>query len=177
MHILLVEDHRTVAGNIQTFLEREQYVVSVSYDGNEGLARALTEDCDLLILDINLPGMDGYQICTTLRDNKKTMPILMLTARSTQTEVVRGLNLGADDYLVKPFDLDILLARVKALLRRHKGIVQERTRLLDHVWGNADALMFSNTVDVHIAFLRRKLGKSAIRTIPNKGYMIPADSA
>ncbi|OGJ61168.1 hypothetical protein A3C37_05315 [Candidatus Peribacteria bacterium RIFCSPHIGHO2_02_FULL_53_20] len=222
MHILLVEDHRTVAGNIQTFLEREQYVVSVSYDGNEGLARALTEDCDLLILDINLPGMDGYQICTTLRDNKKTMPILMLTARSTQTEVVRGLNLGADDYLVKPFDLDILLARVKALLRRqtgeagpvlqagpflldtntqevrkgkkiiilspkeyalleflmrNKGIVQERTRLLDHVWGNADALMFSNTVDVHIAFLRRKLGKSAIRTIPNKGYMIPADSA
>ena len=222
MHILLVEDHRTVAGNIQTFLEREQYVVSVSYDGNEGLARALTEDCDLLILDINLPGMDGYQICTTLRDNKKTMPILMLTARSTQTEVVRGLNLGADDYLVKPFDLDILLARVKALLRRqtgeagpvlqagpflldtntqevrkgkkiiilspkeyalleflmrNKGIVQERTRLLDHVWGNADALMFSNTVDVDMAFLRRKLGKSAIRTIPNKGYMIPADSA
>lgn len=220
MHILLVEDHQTVAENIKKFLEMQQYVVSVAHDGNEGLEQAMTQEIDLLILDINLPGMDGFVLCKMLREHAKTMPILMLTARSKQQEMVKGLNLGADDYLVKPFDLDVLLARVRALLRRqskesvpilkagdltldtnthefwkgkkkirlspkeyalleylmrNKGIAQERTALLDHVWGHGDELMFSNTVDVHIAFLRRKLGKSAIQTVPNRGYLIPAD--
>lgn len=219
MHILLVEDHETVAGNIKKFLELQQYVVSVAHTGNEGLEKAMTQEVDLLILDINLPGMDGYILCSMLRENGKKMPILMLTARSKQAEMVQGLNLGADDYLVKPFDLEVLLARVKALLRRqtsekapilqvhdlsldtntqeltkakkkinlspkeyalleflmrNKGIVQERPRILEHVWGHSDELMFSNTVDVHVAFLRRKLGKDVIQTIPNKGYMIPA---
>ena len=220
MHILLIEDHETVARNIRKFLELQQYVVSVAHDGNDGLEKAMTQEVDLLILDINLPGLDGYVLCSMLRQSGKKMPILMLTARSKQTEMVQGLNLGADDYLVKPFDLDVLLARVRALLRRqapeksptlsagkltlntntqelskankkialspkeyalleylmrNKGIVQERTRLLEHVWGHADELMFSNTVDVHVAFLRRKLGKGAIQTVPNKGYLIPAD--
>lgn len=220
MHILLIEDHQTVAENMKKFLEMQQYIVSTAYDGKEGLEKAMTEDVDLLILDINLPGMDGYVLCSLLRQNGKTMPILMLTARSKQQEMVKGLNLGADDYLVKPFDLDVLLARVKALLRRrskevapalragnllldtntqelwkgkkkimlspkeyalleylmrNKGIAQERTTLLNHVWGHGDELMFSNTVDVHVAFLRRKLGKSVIQTVPNKGYVFPAD--
>jgi DNA-binding response OmpR family regulator len=220
MHILLIEDHQTVAENVKKFLELQQYVVSVSHDGGDGLEKAMTQEVDLLILDINLPGMDGFALCKTLRDHGKKMPILMLTARSKQVEMVHGLNIGADDYLVKPFDLEVLLARVKALLRRqtqeiaptlkagdltldtntqelrkgkkkislspkeyglleyllrNKGIVQERTKLLDHVWGHGDELMFSNTVDVHVAFLRRKLGKSAIQTVPNKGYLIPAD--
>ncbi len=220
MHILLIEDHQTVAENIKTFLEMQQYIVSVAHDGNKGLELAMTQEIDLLILDINLPGMDGFVLCKMLREHAKTMPILMLTARSKQQEMVKGLNLGADDYLVKPFDLDVLLARVKALLRRqskeiaptlkagnltldtntqelwkgkkkielspkeyalleylmrNKGMVQERSALLDHVWGHGDELMFSNTVDVHIAFLRRKLGKSAIQTVPNRGYLIPAD--
>ncbi len=219
MHILLVEDHQTVAKNIQKFLEMQQYTVSVAHSGNDGLEKAMTQGIDLLILDINLPGMDGYVLCSMLRQHGKAMPILMLTARGNQQEMVKGLNLGADDYLVKPFDLDVLLARVKALLRRrttekspmleagslsldtntqelrknkkkialspkeyalleylmrNKGIVQERTTLLEHVWGHADELMFSNTVDVHIAFLRRKLGKDAIQTVPNRGYLIPA---
>ncbi len=220
MHILIVEDHETVAGNMKKFLELQQYIVSVAHDGKVGLELAMTQEIDLLILDINLPGMDGFALCSMLRDHGKTMPILMLTARSKQQEMIEGLNLGADDYLVKPFDLDVLLARVKALLRRqtverspvlqaqgltldtnlqelhkgkkrislspkeyglleflmrHKGIVQDRTQLLQHVWGNSDALMFSNTVDVHVAFLRRKVGKSTIQTVPNKGYVIAAD--
>lgn len=220
MRILLVEDHETVAKNIKTFLELQQYIVTVAHDGNDGLEKAMTQEVDLLILDINLPGMDGYTLCTMLREHGKKMPILMLTARSQQTEMVKGLNLGADDYLAKPFDLDVLLARVKALLRRqapekspvltagkltldtnaqqltkagknialspkeyglleylmrNKGIVQERPRLLEHVWGHADELMFSNTVDVHIAFLRRKIGKDAIQTVPNRGYLIPSE--
>ncbi len=220
MRILLIEDHVTVAGNIKKFLEMQQYVVSVAHDGNQGLEKAMTEEVDLIILDINLPGMDGFVLCKMLRENGKNMPVLMLTARSKQAEMVRGLNLGADDYLVKPFDLDVLLARVKALLRRqskevapvlkagalvldtntqevqrgkkrvalspkeyalleylmrNKGIVQERTQLLDHVWGHGDELMFSNTVDVHVAFLRRKLGKEVIETVPGKGYLVPGD--
>lgn len=220
MHILIIEDHETVAQNMKTFLELQQYVVTLAHDGNEGLEKAMVQDIDLLILDINLPGMDGYTICSMLRQSGKKMPILMLTARSKQMEMVQGLNLGADDYLVKPFDLEVLLARVKALLRRrtpekapllkagtltldtnlqqltkgkkiiplspkeyalleflmrNKGIVQERPRLLEHVWGHGDELMFSNTVDVHIAFLRRKIGKDTIETVPNRGYRIPAD--
>jgi DNA-binding response OmpR family regulator len=221
MHILLVEDQRKLADNIKQFLELEHYVVTVASDGKEGFELAMTQDVDLIILDINLPGMDGYVICTMLRQNKKNMPILMLTARGKQAEIIHGLNIGADDYLPKPFDLDELLARVKALLRRNstekapvliagdimldtntqevrrgadkvalspkeyalfefllrnKGAVQDRPRILDHVWGGRDDLMFSQTVDVHIAYLRRKLGKGAVRTVPGKGYLVP-DSA
>jgi DNA-binding response OmpR family regulator len=220
MHILLIEDHRTVAGNVKKFLEMQEYTVSVAHDGKDGFEKAMTQDIDLLILDVNLPGMDGYVLCSMLRQHEKKMPILMLTARSKQQEMVKGLNLGADDYLTKPFDLDVLLARVRALLRRHgtektpilkagkitldsntqdvwygkkkialspkeyallsylmhrRGIVQDRPSILEHVWGNKDDLMFSNTVDVHITFLRRKLGKGTIQTVPNKGYIIPAD--
>ncbi|MFA6039365.1 MAG: response regulator transcription factor [Candidatus Peribacteraceae bacterium] len=219
MHILLIEDQKKLAGNIRQFLELEHYAVTVAHDGKEGFEKAMTQEPDLLILDINLPGMDGYLICHMLRQNKKTMPILMLTARGKQQEVVHGLNIGADDYLVKPFDLDELLARVRALLRRqapekqarlsaagvtvdtntqevwkgkkkvelspkeyalfefllrNKGQVQDRPRIIEHVWGGRDELMFSQTVDVHVAYLRRKLGKDAIKTVPGKGYLVPA---
>ncbi len=218
MHILVVEDHTTVADNMRRFLELEQYSVSVARDGNEGLEKAMTQPVDLLILDINLPGMDGYVLCKMLREHGKTMPILMLTARSKQQEMIKGLNLGADDYLTKPFDLDVLLARVRALLRRqspekspvlkagkfsvdtntmevskgkkkialspkeyalfeylmrNKGVAQDRPSILAHVWGDSDGFMFSQTVDVHVAFLRRKLGKEAIHTVPGKGYLVP----
>ncbi len=220
MHILLIEDQAKLADNIRQFLTVEGYAVTVANDGKEGFEKAMTMEVDLVILDINLPGMDGYLICTMLRQHKKDMPILMLTARSKQQEVVHGLNIGADDYLTKPFDLDVLLARVRALMRRttverqpvmktglitvdtntrkvekagkqvdlspkeyalfefllrNKGQVQERPRIIEHVWGGRDELMFSQTVDVHIAYLRRKLGKSSISTVPGKGYLIPAD--
>lgn len=220
MHILLIEDQAKLADNIRQFLTVEGYAVTVANDGKEGFEKAMTMEVDLVILDINLPGMDGYLICTMLRQHKKNMPILMLTARGKQQEIVHGLNIGADDYLTKPFDLDVLLARVRALMRRttverqpvmktgpitvdtntrkvekagkqvdlspkeyalfefllrNKGQVQERPRIIEHVWGGRDELMFSQTVDVHIAYLRRKLGKSSIATVPGKGYMIPND--
>ncbi len=221
MHILLIEDQQKLAENIRQILELEQYAVTVAHDGKEGFEKAMTQEVDLLILDINLPGMDGYVICSMLRQNKKSMPILMLTARTKQKEIVHGLNIGADDYLTKPFDMDELLARAKALLRRtgdekgpllaagsvtldtntqevvrsgkraslspkeygllefllrNKGTVQDRPRILEHVWGGRDDLMFSQTVDVHVAYLRRKLGKDVIETVPGKGYMIPASA-
>ncbi len=222
MHILLIEDQEKLAENVRQFLLLEHYAVTVAHDGKEGFEKAMTQEVDLLILDVNLPGMDGYLICSMLRQHKKNMPILMLTARTKQQEIVHGLNLGADDYLGKPFDLDELLARVRALLRRkttdkqpqlttgsivldtnthevrkdgqridlspkeyalfefllrNKGTVQERPRIIEHVWGGRDDLMFSQTVDVHVAYVRRKLGKSVIETIPGKGYLIPSDSA
>lgn len=219
MHILVIEDQRKLADNIRQFLELEHYSVTVANDGRDGFEQAMTHDFDVIILDINLPGMDGYLLCTMLRQNKKNMPILMLTARAKQQEVVHGLNIGADDYLTKPFDLSELLARVRALLRRngdkqpvlsagnvvmdtatqevrkknkkislspkefallhfllhHKGVVQDRPTIIEHVWGGRDELLFSQTVDVHIAYLRRKLGKDVIQTVPGKGYLVPAD--
>lgn len=220
MHILLIEDQQKLARNVQQFLELEKYAVTVAHDGREGFEKAMTTDIDLLILDINLPGMDGYLICQMLRENKKNMPILMLTARTKQREIVQGLNMGADDYLVKPFDLDELLARVRALLRRNgqqkspqlksgdvsidtntrevrrgekkidlspkeyalfefllrnKGQAQDRPKILEHVWGGRDDLLFSQTVDVHVAYIRRKLGKGAIQTVAGKGYLVPVD--
>jgi len=220
MHILLIEDQQKLADNIRQFLELEHYAVTVAHDGKEGFEKAMTQEVDLLILDVNLPGMDGYLICSMLRQRKKSMPILMLTARTKQQEIVHGLDLGADDYLGKPFDLDELLARVRALLRRHttdkqprltagsivldtnthevfkedkkvdlspkeyalfefllrnKGTVQDRPRIIEHVWGGRDDLMFSQTVDVHVAYLRRKLGRTAIETVPGKGYLIPVN--
>ncbi|MFH0851384.1 MAG: response regulator transcription factor [Candidatus Peregrinibacteria bacterium] len=222
MHILVIEDQQKLADNIRQFLELEHYAVTVAHDGKEGFEKAMTQEVDLLILDVNLPGMDGYLVCTMLRQHRKNMPILMLTARTKQQEIVHGLDLGADDYLGKPFDLDELLARVRALLRRktvekqprltagsivldtnthevtreekkinlspkeyalfefllrNKGIVQERPRIIEHVWGGRDDLMFSQTVDVHVAYLRRKLGKNVIETVPGRGYLIPSDSA
>lgn len=217
MRILIIEDQVKLATNIREYLETEGYSVTAVHDGKEGFELAMTEEIDLLILDINLPGMDGYVICTMLRQHRKNMPILMLTARTSRNEVIHGLNIGADDYLAKPFDLDELAARVRALLRRtspekqpvltlgdiavdsntrevtrkgkrivlspkeyallefllhHRGTVQDRPTIINHVWGGRDDLMFSQTVDVHIAYLRRKLGKKVIETVPGKGYMI-----
>ncbi len=219
MHILLVEDQIKLAENIRKYLQSERYAVSIAHDGKTGFELAMTQTIDLLILDVNLPVLDGFAVCSMLREQKKKMPILMLTARAKQEEVVHGLNIGADDYLKKPFDLDELLARVRALLRRNsdekepvmtagdltidtntqevlrgksmlalspkeyalltylvrkKGIAQDRPAILEHVWGGRDDLLLSQTVDVHIAYLRRKIGKNAIRTVPGKGYMIPA---
>jgi DNA-binding response OmpR family regulator len=222
MRILLIEDQLKVAENLKRFLETESFVVTVANDGSAGLQLALTEEFDLVILDINLPGTDGFSICEQARQAGRMFPILMPTARTKREEIVHGLNLGADDYLVKPFDLSEVLARVRSLLRRsntterqvvitindievdtthrtvtkkgkrvnvspkeyallefllrRRGFTQDRPTILEHVWGNRDDLMFSQTVDVHIAYLRRKLSKDLIETIPGHGYRIPLEN-
>jgi DNA-binding response OmpR family regulator len=221
MTILIVEDNVKLAANLQRLLELEGHAVAVAHDGEEGLRRALSERFDCIVLDLNLPKLDGLAVCRALRgtDEPRPVPILMLTARSSKRDVVLGLDTGADDYLPKPFDLDELLARIRTLMRRatpersptlqsgdivldanthevrragrpvslapreydllehllrNKGVVQDRLTLLEHVWGDADELLFSQTVDVHISYLRRKLGKSLITTVPGKGYLIRA---
>ena len=119
MRILVVEDEHKIARAIKEGLEEESYAVDLSFDGQEGLNAARYEEYDLIILDRMLPGgMDGAEICETLRREGNHTPVLMLTARDQVRDRVQGLNSGADDYVVKPFSFEELLARVKALLRR-----------------------------------------------------------
>jgi DNA-binding response OmpR family regulator len=119
MRILIIEDEHKIVNALREGLMQESFAVDISYDGLEGLNAALYEDYDLVVLDRMLPGgMDGVEICRKLRKAGKHMPILILTAKSQIHDRVEGLSAGADDYLVKPFSFEELLARVKALLRR-----------------------------------------------------------
>lgn len=219
MHILVIEDQRDFAQNIKRYLETESYSVDLAFDGEAGLHAGLTSDYALVVLDLNLPRMDGLEVCRRLRQEGRTMPVLMLTARIGHQNAVAGLDSGADDYLTKPFDLEELLARMRALLRRggesrspviavgditidtnthevhqagklvalapreyalleflalNRGVAKARLEIIELVWGEYDELMFSQTVDVHVAYLRRKLGKEIIKTVPGKGYMVGA---
>lgn len=124
MRILIVEDEHRIAHSLQKGLEQERFAVDLAYTGREGYDLASTEDYDLIILDLMLPGMDGISICKELRKNNIHIPILLLTAKSQINEKVEGLNSGADDYLTKPFSFDELLARIRALLRRKGTVVQ-----------------------------------------------------
>src|ERR671935_76414 len=118
MRILVAEDERKLAGILKGSLEEQGYAIDVAYDGEGALGLAELEPYDLLVLDVMLPGLDGFTVCRRLRARGRHMPILMLTARDTVDDRVAGLDSGADDYLVKPFAFRELLARVRALVRR-----------------------------------------------------------
>jgi len=120
--ILIVEDEPAIALGLEDDLTMEGYRVEVAADGTQACRRAREHAFDLVILDIMLPGKDGFDVCRELRRTGQTMPILMLTAKAQESEKVMGLELGADDYLTKPFGARELRARVKALLRRANGI-------------------------------------------------------
>jgi len=124
--ILLVEDEEALAEGLRVNLHRKQYEVDVAGDGRTGLASAQARRYDLILLDIRLPEIDGFEVCQRLRQDGNFTPILMLTARNQPDDVVYGLKLGADDYVTKPFDLAELLARIEGLLRRHEWWRQER---------------------------------------------------
>jgi DNA-binding response OmpR family regulator len=128
-NVLVVEDNRDIAHLVELHLRDLGCNVHVVHDGKEGLARAQSNSFDLIILDLILPGMEGLEICKALRAGSAYVPILMLTARSTDLDRILGLELGADDYLVKPFNIQELLARVKALFRRMEAL-SSRTELL-----------------------------------------------
>jgi two-component system copper resistance phosphate regulon response regulator CusR len=118
MRILVVEDEHRIAQALKQGLEQESYAVDVCYDGEDGLNSAKAEDYDIILLDVMLPSMTGFEICTQLRAAGIHTPILLLTAKDQSQDIVTGLNAGADDYLAKPFSFEVLLARIKALLRR-----------------------------------------------------------
>ncbi|MCR4731697.1 MAG: response regulator transcription factor [Lachnospiraceae bacterium] len=120
--ILIVEDEEVIAELEKDYLELSDYVVDVCADGNEGLRKAMDEEYDLYILDVMLPGTDGFEICRQIR-TEKDAPILMVSARKEDIDKVKGLGLGADDYITKPFSPSELVARVKAHLARYERLV------------------------------------------------------
>ncbi len=121
MRVLVIEDNRDIAANIGDYLEEQGNEVDFAGDGVTGLHLAVSQDFDLIVLDLNLPGMDGLEVCRRLREEaQKSTPVLMLTARDTLDQKLAGFDSGADDYLVKPFALQELGARISALARRQK---------------------------------------------------------
>jgi len=213
--VLLVEDEHSIGSMTRGYLERNGYRVVWVRSGEEGLAELGRHQVRIVILDIRLPGIDGFDVARTIR-TRSDVPILMLTARDEEPDRVAGLELGADDYLTKPFSPRELVARIKAVLRRtdgrgaeevltladvelnrnarevvvdcevvelttkefdllatlleNPGIVVSRDQLLDRVWGMTYP-GGTRTVDVHVAQLRRKLGRpELIRTVRGAGY-------
>ena len=121
--VLLIEDNREIAGMLFDFFEYNGLELDYADNGELGLKLALENTFDLILLDLMLPRIDGITLCQRLRETGNSTPILMLTAMDSQKDEIQGLNVGADDYLTKPFDLEILQARMQALIRRHSGAV------------------------------------------------------
>ena len=128
MRILVVEDEKRLASSLRTGLEAEGFAVDTAYDGEEGLWYAREHDYDAILLDIMLPGLNGYKVCETLRAESNWTPILMLTAKDGEWDQVEALDTGADDYVTKPFSFQVLLARVRSLMRR--GATERPTNLV-----------------------------------------------
>jgi DNA-binding response OmpR family regulator len=131
--ILLVEDHHDIAEMVGRYLEAAGYVVDYASDGVTGLHLAVSEDFDAIVLDLMLPGLDGIEVCRKLRrEAGRDTPLLMLTARDTLEDKVAGLDAGADDYLVKPFEIEELEARLRAMIRRNRGeLASEKLSVAD----------------------------------------------
>lgn len=149
MRILVVEDEHKIANSIKQGFEQESFAVDVAYTGTDGYDLASTEEYDVMLLDLLLPGMDGVTICKKLRAANIHTPILMLTAKGQLNDKVEGLNSGADDYLTKPFAFEELLARVRALVRRPKQTVGNVLKVED--------------VTLDISSFELKRGETAIR--------------
>ncbi len=224
MRILVVEDDRKVASFIRQGLQEEGHAVEVAADGPTAVDLVVAEpDYDLIVLDLVLPGTDGFAVLRALRGRGVATPVLVLTARDAVADKVAGLDLGADDYLTKPFAFEEFLARVRALLRRgpgraspvlrvgdlvlnpatrevtragrpialtgreyalleyllrNAGRVLSRSAIAQHVWG-ADVDSESNTIDVYVGYLRRKIERAGeprlIHTVRGVGYVVKAE--
>ena len=172
MKILVVEDAKKLAGFIRKGLEEQGHVVVVCHDGDAGYAQACAEPFDLLILDIMLPGRDGLSILRNLRDRRSSVPVILLTARSALNERLDGLNLGADDYLTKPFYIEELVARLHALLRRASGQQKDSIQhgevvvnlLTREVKCRGEAVELTAREFALLTFLMRSPGRTFTRT-------------
>lgn len=214
MRILVVEDDADLNRQLATALEEADYVVDRATDGEEGHFLGETEPYDAVVLDIGLPGMDGLSVLEAWRREGRTMPVLLLTARDRWTDKVSGIDAGADDYVAKPFHMEEVLARLRALIRRasghasaelsvgpvtldtrggrvavdgqpvkltshefrllsylmhHRGEVVSRTELTEHLY-DQDFDRDSNTIEVFVGRLRRKLAVDVIETVRGLGY-------
>jgi DNA-binding response OmpR family regulator len=173
MRVLAVDDDRRLCGIIKRGLEEEAYAVDIAYDGEEGQFLAETNPYDLVILDIMMPKKDGFAVCRDLRAKNITMPILMLTAKDAVEDRVKGLNAGADDYLVKPFAFSELLARVRALLRRESMTKSPELKvgnlvlntLTRYLWHRGRRLELTNKEYVILEYLMRHPNAVITRTM------------
>ena len=158
--VLLIEDHRDIAEMVGAYLEARGHLVDYAADGVTGLHLAVVNDYDAIVLDLMLPGMDGLTLCRKLRgEARRDTPLLMLTARETAGDRVAGLDAGADDYLVKPFDIRELEARLNALLRRARG------HLAAEVLRVADVTLDTGTLEVQRAGQRLNLTPIALKVL------------
>jgi two-component system OmpR family response regulator len=219
MRILVVEDDTNLNRQIKDALTEGGYAVDVAFDGEEGHFLGDTEPYDAVVLDIGLPQMDGLSVLEAWRRAGKSMPVLLLTARDRWSDKVQGIDAGADDYVAKPFHMEELLARLRALVRRaaghasneitagpvrldvkagkvtvdgqsikltshelrllsylmhHKGKVVSRTELTEHLY-DQDFDRDSNTIEVFVGRLRKKLPEEVIQTVRGLGYQILED--
>lgn len=172
MRILLVEDEVKMARALRRGLEREGYAVDVAVDGHEALSRGCEYDYDTIVLDVMLPELDGFSVCEELRSRGRWAPVLMLTARDATGDRIRGLDVGADDYLIKPFAFGELLARVRALIRRGAGERPAELRVDDVLLDPAAHLVLRSARQVDLSprefslleFLMRHPGEVVTRT-------------
>ncbi len=216
MRILIVEDEPTLGEQLKSTLEQSGYAVDLSRDGEDGHFLGSTEDYDAVVLDLGLPEMDGLTVLDRWRKEDRKFPVLVLTARDSWSDKVAGLDAGADDYLAKPFKVEELIARLRALIRRstgnasselvagevrldtrsgkvtlagrpvkltaqeykllsylihHKGKVVSRTELIEHIY-DQDFDRDSNTIEVFVTRIRKKLGAEVISTVRGLGYCL-----
>ena len=219
MRILVVEDDINLNRQLKEALTEGGYAVDVAFDGEEGHFLGDTEPYDAIVLDIGLPQMDGLSVLEAWRRDGKTTPVLLLTARDRWSDKVQGIDAGADDYVAKPFHMEEVLARIRALVRRaaglasneivagsvrldvrsgkvtvggssvkltshelrllsylmhHKGKVISRTELTEHLY-DQDFDRDSNTIEVFVGRLRKKLPEDCIQTVRGLGYQIAED--
>ena len=159
MRILVIEDNRDILANVLDYLQLKGYSVDCAQDGLSGLHLATTDHYDLIVLDIMRPGVDGYQVCKRLREDARSeVPILMLTARDALEDRLNGLRAGADDYLIKPFALSELVARIEAILRRSQGGRKRQLKVADLVYD-------LDTLDITRAGQSLKLNPLAMRLL------------
>jgi two-component system OmpR family response regulator len=219
MRLLVVEDDRDLNRQLVAALEKAGYVADRAFDGEEGWFLGDTEPYDAIVLDIGLPKRDGVAVLEAWRAAGRTMPVLILTARDRWSDKVQGFDAGADDYVAKPFHMEEVLARLRALLRRaagratselvagpvrldaragrvtvegvvvkltsheyrllsylmhHAGRIVSRTELVEHLY-DQDFDRDSNTIEVFVGRLRKKLGVDVIQTLRGLGYLVALD--
>lgn len=221
VRVLVVEDEPKLAGQLRTTLEGAGYAIDVAHDGEDAHYLGSTENYDAVVLDLGLPELDGLSVLDRWRKEGRRHPVLVLTARDSWSDKVSGLDTGADDYMTKPFQMEELIARLRALIRRasgnasseltagsvrldgrsgrvtkdgepvkltaqeykllsylmhHKGKVVSRTELIEHIY-DQDFDRDSNTIEVFITRIRKKLGAELITTIRGLGYSLEGVAA